>query len=213
MFHRQVDTIITGKRKTVTMSAILKELRDDFWGAWGRWQDRRPLWLMGGGIALFLEIFSWAFFQTFLGLLPCELCVYIRFSMLGIFAGAMVGALRPGLHNRVAHYAVHKRRVDFAAAEVPNPHQSTRVARRSRQTPPRSGQPLFYVAPFHTLSCAASRPVENAICKLYPPVSASRSSTSPANHNPFATRECIVSGSTSSSATPPAVTTACSHGP
>ncbi len=89
------------------MSAILKELRDDFWGAWGRWQDRRPLWLMGGGIALFLEIFSWAFFQTFLGLLPCELCVYIRFSMLGIFAGAMIGALRPSyLFFKLGGYAL-----------------------------------------------------------------------------------------------------------
>ena len=71
------------------------ELRGDFWGTVARWQDGRPLWLLGGGIALFLEIFSWAFFQKFLGLNPCELCVYIRFSMVGIFLGAMAGAVRP----------------------------------------------------------------------------------------------------------------------
>ncbi|MDR1043912.1 MAG: disulfide bond formation protein B [Candidatus Adiutrix sp.] len=71
------------------------DLKGDFWGTLGRRQDGRALWLLGGGLALFLELFSWAFFQTFLRLNPCELCVYIRFSMIGIFAGAMIGALNP----------------------------------------------------------------------------------------------------------------------
>jgi len=72
-----------------------KKLFKDFWGTFARWQDQRAIWLLGGGIALFLEIFSWAFFQKFLRLNPCELCVYIRFSMVGIFIGAMVGAINP----------------------------------------------------------------------------------------------------------------------
>ncbi len=58
-------------------------------------------------------------------------------------------------HKTVAHDAVNERRVYFAASV------------------------MFQSHTFH-LSCAASLPVENAICKLYPPVSASRSSTSPA---------------------------------
>lgn len=74
---------------------ILKSLKDDFWGTWHRWQNQRPLWLLLSGGALFLEIFSWAFFQTFLGLLPCEMCVLIRFSMVGIFMGGLIGALNP----------------------------------------------------------------------------------------------------------------------
>ena len=74
---------------------IIDRLKNDFWGAWADWQDQRPIWILGGGIALFLEIFSWAFFQNYLGLWPCEMCVYIRFSMVVIFLGAMIGALNP----------------------------------------------------------------------------------------------------------------------
>jgi disulfide bond formation protein DsbB len=45
--------------------------------------------------ALSLEIFSVLFFQKYLRLYPCELCVFIRFSMLSIFVGAMVPAINP----------------------------------------------------------------------------------------------------------------------
>jgi len=89
------------------ISACWQELRGDFWGAFARWQDGRTIWLLGGGIALFLEIFSWAFFQTFLRLSPCEMCVYIRFSMVSIFLGAMVGAIRPrNILFKTAGYAI-----------------------------------------------------------------------------------------------------------
>ncbi|MDR2947361.1 MAG: disulfide bond formation protein B [Candidatus Adiutrix sp.] len=89
------------------MLSIWNALRGDFWGTFGRWQDQRAIWLLGGGIALGLELFSWAFFQTFLGLRPCELCVYIRVSMLGIFLGAMIGAMKPKhIVFKLAGYAV-----------------------------------------------------------------------------------------------------------
>jgi len=78
-----------------TVSTLFQNLKSDFWGTLADWQDKRPIWLLGGGIALFLEIFSWAFFQTYLRLNPCEMCVYIRFSMLAIFLGAMIGAIQP----------------------------------------------------------------------------------------------------------------------
>ncbi len=80
---------------SINPSAMINDLKQDFWGTLARWQDQRPLWLLGGSIALFMEIFSWAFFQTYLGLNPCELCVYIRFSMVAIFLGAMIGAVNP----------------------------------------------------------------------------------------------------------------------
>ncbi|UQZ90384.1 disulfide bond formation protein B [Deltaproteobacteria bacterium Smac51] len=70
-------------------------LKGDFWGTLGGWQNQRPLWLAGGLAALSLEIFSVAFFQKFLKLYPCELCVYIRFSMLAIFMGAMIAFINP----------------------------------------------------------------------------------------------------------------------
>ena len=84
-----------GQPANIMLNKIFGNLRTDFWGTWGCWQDRRPIWLLGGGAALFLEIFSWAFFQTYLGLWPCEMCVYIRFSMLVVFLGAMVAAIKP----------------------------------------------------------------------------------------------------------------------
>jgi disulfide bond formation protein DsbB len=56
---------------------------------------RRPVWLGLGGLALGLEIFSHAYFQNYLELRPCELCVYIRFSMAAVFLGALVVALNP----------------------------------------------------------------------------------------------------------------------
>ena len=61
-------------------------------------------------------------------------------------------------------------------------------------------------------SCPARRPVENAICILYPPVLASRSSTSPAKYKPLTLSDSIVYLFTSSHFTPPAVTTAYSNG-
>lgn len=83
------------------------DLRADFWGTLGRWQDQRPIWLLGGGAALGLEIFSWAYFQNFLNLDPCELCVYIRFSMVVIFVGAAFSAIRPAnVFFKAAGYAV-----------------------------------------------------------------------------------------------------------
>lgn len=86
---------------------IWADLRTDYWGTLGRWQDRRPIWLLGGGIALGLEIFSWAYFQNFLRLDPCELCVYIRFSMVVIFVGAAFAAIKPAnVFFKVVGYAV-----------------------------------------------------------------------------------------------------------
>lgn len=79
----------------MNLKKMLTNLKRDYWGTLAAWQDRRPIWFLGGGVALFLEIFSWVYFQNILGLSPCELCVYIRFSMLVIFFGAMVAAIKP----------------------------------------------------------------------------------------------------------------------
>ena len=73
----------------------LQALKADFWGTMGHWQDLRPIWLFGGAAALLLEIFSVLYYQNYLGLNPCEMCVYIRFSMLVIFLGAMFAAIKP----------------------------------------------------------------------------------------------------------------------
>jgi len=56
---------------------------------------RRLVWLGLGGLALGLEIFSYAYFQAHLKLRPCELCVQIRFSMAALALGAWLIALSP----------------------------------------------------------------------------------------------------------------------
>lgn len=88
-------------------TSLLKGLKNDFWGTLAGLQSRRGIWLFFAGTALFMELFSWAFFQTFLGLEPCELCVYIRFSMLAICLGALVAAVLPdSALFRLAGYAL-----------------------------------------------------------------------------------------------------------
>ena len=64
---------------------------------------RRLVWLGLGGLALGLEVFSYIYFQSFLKLKPCELCVYIRFSMVAVFLGSTVVASSP---RRLAWQAV-----------------------------------------------------------------------------------------------------------
>ena len=54
--------------------------------------------------------------------------------------------------------------------------------------------------------------MENAACRLKPPVKQSTSITSPAKYSPSTIFDCIVAGSISLSLTPPEVTTASSTG-
>jgi disulfide bond formation protein DsbB len=67
----------------------------DFWGALATLTSGRALWILGGLSALALELFSYFYFQRFLKLRPCEYCVLIRFCMLVIFLGGLVGAIYP----------------------------------------------------------------------------------------------------------------------
>ncbi len=77
------------------VSQAWQNLRKDFWGTFADWQDRRTIWIVGGVTALLLDIFAVVFFQNYLQLSACEMCVYIRFSMLMIFIAAMVAAINP----------------------------------------------------------------------------------------------------------------------
>jgi disulfide bond formation protein DsbB len=73
----------------------------------GRWEEGRALWVLGGLSALGLEIFSYVFFQAFLGLKPCEYCVLIRLAMLGLALGGFLGAAYPrSLLAKLPGYAV-----------------------------------------------------------------------------------------------------------
>lgn len=84
------------------MSAITNKIKQ-WWGDLRReplrtlavWQNHRPIWLIAGITALSMEILAVGLFQTIQGYEPCELCVYIRFSMFTIFFGAMIAAINP----------------------------------------------------------------------------------------------------------------------
>jgi disulfide bond formation protein DsbB len=70
-------------------------LVNDFWGTLGDWEASRPLWLAGGLSAACFEIFSYLYFQRYLGLRPCEYCVLIRLAMVLLALGGLVGAIYP----------------------------------------------------------------------------------------------------------------------
>jgi disulfide bond formation protein DsbB len=75
--------------------ALARSLLDSPLPTLSKLQESRGLWLAGAGVALFLEIFSVLYFQKYLGLLPCEYCVQIRFDVLIVCLGGLVAAASP----------------------------------------------------------------------------------------------------------------------
>lgn len=69
--------------------------KNSWWLAVARWQDQRWLWILGGLVALILEVIAVYYFQEYLGQRPCEMCVYIRFAMTAIIIFAMIAAIFP----------------------------------------------------------------------------------------------------------------------
>jgi len=59
------------------------------------WQDKRALWLVMSGAALFLILSAMVYFQTILAMDPCEICVYIRFSQCCILIAGLIIAIKP----------------------------------------------------------------------------------------------------------------------
>ncbi|MSN95941.1 protein-disulfide oxidoreductase DsbI [Campylobacter sp. FMV-PI01] len=60
-----------------------------------KWQDQRFLWGLMVVAMLGLVILAHSFFQNYLYMLPCEQCVYIRFSMLVMALGGLVAIINP----------------------------------------------------------------------------------------------------------------------
>lgn len=59
------------------------------------WQDARWLWILLFIIALVLEQVAYQVFQKWLYMRPCEQCVYIRFAMVCLMIGGIIGAINP----------------------------------------------------------------------------------------------------------------------
>ncbi|NLK67476.1 MAG: protein-disulfide oxidoreductase DsbI [Campylobacteraceae bacterium] len=60
-----------------------------------RWQNKRPLWIIMAVVMLSLIILAHSFFQNYLYMLPCEQCVYIRYSMFLMVIGGVIAAINP----------------------------------------------------------------------------------------------------------------------
>ena len=58
-------------------------------------QNQRPIWLVMGGGSIFLILSAIFYFQLFLAMDPCELCVYIRFSQCCIVLAALIILIDP----------------------------------------------------------------------------------------------------------------------
>ncbi|QIZ78299.1 disulfide bond formation protein B [Ferrimonas lipolytica] len=61
-----------------------------------QWQNQRWLWFVMSGAALFLILSAMGYFQWFLEMDPCEICVYIRFSQCCILFAGLIIAIQPG---------------------------------------------------------------------------------------------------------------------
>lgn len=61
-------------------------------------QNERPIWWVMIGAALFLILSAILYFQLFLAMAPCELCVYIRFSQCCIVIAGLIILINPTNH-------------------------------------------------------------------------------------------------------------------
>ncbi len=62
-----------------------------------QWQEQRAVWLVMSGAALFLILSAMGYFQWFLEMDPCEICVYIRFSQFCILFAGLIIVINPKL--------------------------------------------------------------------------------------------------------------------
>ena len=62
------------------------------------WQQSRPIWVVMVCSAMFLILSAILYFQLFLAMDPCELCVYIRFSQCCIVIGGLFILIDPKNH-------------------------------------------------------------------------------------------------------------------
>ncbi|MCL1147307.1 disulfide bond formation protein B [Shewanella marinintestina] len=58
-------------------------------------QNQRPIWVVMVGAAAFLILSAILYFQLFLAMDPCELCVYIRFSQCCIVIAGLIILIDP----------------------------------------------------------------------------------------------------------------------
>ncbi|QIZ77658.1 disulfide bond formation protein B [Ferrimonas lipolytica] len=64
-------------------------------GTLSSWEQQRPVWLVMSAASLFLILSAMGYFQWFLEMDPCEICVYIRFSQCCILFAGLIIAINP----------------------------------------------------------------------------------------------------------------------
>ena len=78
-----------------TLKALFSEFRQSPTGALQRWEQMRMPWLIMSVAALAMILTAMLYFQWYLQLDPCELCVYIRFSQFCIFFAGLIIMIKP----------------------------------------------------------------------------------------------------------------------
>ncbi|WP_297574364.1 protein-disulfide oxidoreductase DsbI [uncultured Campylobacter sp.] len=77
------------------MSCFFSRLKSSPINTIADWQDSRAPWLILTIAMAGLVILAHSFFQNYIYMLPCEQCVYIRFSMLVMALGGLVALINP----------------------------------------------------------------------------------------------------------------------
>ena len=78
-----------------TLKALFNEFRQAPLPALQRWESLRMPWFIMSMAALVMILTAMGYFQWYLELDPCELCVYIRFSQFCILFGGLIIMIKP----------------------------------------------------------------------------------------------------------------------
>lgn len=74
-----------------------QELKSSPLRALSDWQLMRWWWCVSALVALTMNLIAHYFFQGFMQMDPCEICIYTRYAMFCIVLGGLIAALNPKL--------------------------------------------------------------------------------------------------------------------
>ncbi|MBW3517187.1 disulfide bond formation protein B [Shewanella sp. NKUCC01_JLK] len=76
-------------------SKALSEFKTSPFQTLSEWQNQRWVWFLMSSAAAFLILSAIGYFQLFLAMDPCEICVYIRYSQFCILFAGLIIAIKP----------------------------------------------------------------------------------------------------------------------
>ncbi|MCG9695374.1 disulfide bond formation protein B [Shewanella sp. Isolate11] len=79
----------------INLSKAFSDLKTSPTQTLSEWQNQRRVWFLMSGAAAFLILSAMGYFQLFLAMDPCEICVYIRYSQFCILFAGLIIAIKP----------------------------------------------------------------------------------------------------------------------